>query len=334
MRNLITLLLLLIATTLQAEEVVNVYSARHYDTDDLIYTAFEQQTGIKVQIIEGNSDALLERLKREGKRSPADVFITVDAARLYKAEQQGVFQSVESKLLKQRIPENLRHPDGLWFALTKRARVIFVSKDRVKPGTVTSYEDLAKPEWKGKVLIRSSTNVYNQSLVGSIIHTHGLQQAEAWCAAVVANMARTPQGGDRDQIKAVAAGEGDIAVGNSYYYARMIKGTDEERAAAAKVQIIFPNQDDRGAHVNICGAGVVKTAPNKANAIKFIEFLTSKQSQESFAAGNNEYPVVKGVQSVPTLQTFGEFKADVLNPAVFGKNTLNAVRIMDKAGWR
>lgn len=320
--------------SLTAAEVVNVYSARHYDTDDAIYSEFEKQTGIEVRLIEGKSDALLQRLKREGKRSPADVFITVDAGRLYQAEQQGVFQSVTSKILEERIPSNLRHPDGLWFALTKRARIILRSKDRVKEGEIMSYEDLAKPEWKGRVLIRSSSNIYNQSLVGAIIDAHGETDAEKWCKHLVANMARKPQGGDRDQIKGVAAGEADVAVANSYYYARMLGGTPEEKAAAAKVEVVFPNQKNRGTHVNISGIGVVKTAPNKANSVKFIEFLTSDKVQEVFAAGNNEYPVVKGVAAVSVLESFGDFKEDILNPAIFGKNNQAAIQIMDRAGWR
>ena len=329
----IVIAVLAIPGTLVAQEV-NVYSARHYDTDDTIYQKFTRATGIKVNLIEGNSDALLERLKREGKRSIADVFMTVDAGRLYQAEKLGLFQPTKSKILESRIPANLRHSKGLYFGLTKRARIILRSKDRVKAGEITSYEDLAKPKWKGKVLIRSSTNVYNQSLVGSIIAAHGKEQAAQWCKGVVANMARKPQGGDRDQIKAVAAGEGDIAVANSYYFARMLNGTDEEKAAAAKVEVVFPNQSGRGTHVNISGIGVIKTAPNRKNAIKLIEFLSSDEAQKVFASGNNEYPVVRGVELVPVLKKLGGFKEDVLNPAVFGSNNEKSIRMMDAAGWR
>ena len=324
----------LLCSVAAADGVVNVYSARHYDTDDKIYEKFTDQTGIKVNIIEGNSDALLARLKREGKRSPADVFITVDAGRLFKAEEQGVFQSVSSDVLSKRVPANLRHPKGLWFGLTKRARIILRSKDRVKEGEITSYEELAKPEWKGRVLIRSSSNVYNQSLVGSMIEAHGEEAAQQWCKGVVANMARKPQGGDRDQIKGVAAGLADVAVANSYYYARMLNGTDEEKAAAAKVAVVFPNQKNRGTHVNLSGVGVVAGSKNKANAIKFIEFLTSDAAQEVFAAGNNEYPVVKGVKTVSVLEGFGKFKEDNVNAAMFGRNNPVAIKVMDRAGWR
>ena len=326
--------LLAVVTEGMAAEVVNVYSARHYDTDDRIYSAFEERTGIKVRLIEGKSDALLARLKREGKRSPADVFITVDAGRLFQAERQRVFQPISSKRLMTRVPANLRHPKGLWFGLTKRARIILRSKERVKEGEITSYEDLAKPKWKGRVLIRSSSNVYNQSLVGSMIVAHGVKGAEAWCRGLVANMARKPLGGDRDQIKGVAAGEADVAVANSYYYARMLSGTPAEKAAAAKVAVVFPNQDGRGTHVNLSGVGVCAHAPNKANAIKFVEFLSGELAQKTFAAGNNEYPVVRGVETVPVLRNFGTFKEDAVNAAAFGNNNLTAVRIMDRAGWR
>ena len=243
-------------------------------------------------------------------------------------------QPISSKRLTTRVPANLRHPKGLWFGLTKRARIILRSKERVKEGEITSYEDLAKPKWKGRVLIRSSSNVYNQSLVGSMIVAHGVKGAEAWCRGLVANMARKPQGGDRDQIKGVAAGEADVAVANSYYYARMLSGTPAEKAAAAKVAVVFPNQDGRGTHVNLSGVGVCAHAPNKANAIKFVEFLSGELAQKTFAAGNNEYPVVRGVETVPVLRNFGTFKEDAVNAAAFGNNNLTAVRIMDRAGWR
>lgn len=325
--------LLFVSSSLSAQ-VVNVYSARHYDTDDEIYSKFEKKTGIKVNLIEGGSGAILERLKREGKRSPADVFITVDAGRLYQAEAAGVFQPVKSALLSKLVPANLRHPDGKWFGLTKRARIFLRSRDRVKEGEITSYEDLVKPRWKGKVLIRSSSNIYNQSLVGSLIAVHGEAGAEKWCRGLVANLARVPQGGDRDQIKAVAAGEGDVAVANSYYFARMLNGTDAEKAAAAKVAVVFPNQGNRGAHVNLSGIGVCANSPNKANAVRFIEYLMGTEAQEVFAAGNNEYPVVKGAGTVAALEAFGSFKEDKVNAAVFGKNNAAAIRIMDRAGWR
>ncbi|MDX1382900.1 MAG: Fe(3+) ABC transporter substrate-binding protein [Thermoanaerobaculia bacterium] len=313
---------------------VNVYSARHYDTDDSLYESFTRQTGIEVNLIEGNSDALLARLEREGERSPADVFMTVDAGRLYQAEERGFFAPTRSEVLESRIPASLRHPDGLWFGLTKRARLIFVAKDRVAEGAIGSYEDLADPRWKGKVLIRSSSNVYNQSLVGSMIEAHGEAAAEAWCRGLVANFSRPPQGGDRDQIRAVAAGEGDVAVANSYYYARMLTGSPEDQAAARAVRVVFPNQGDRGTHVNISGIGVLKSAPHPDAAVRFIEYLTSPEAQRIFAAGNNEYPVVEGAELAPVLEQMGDFEEDALNASVFGRNNQAAVRMMDRAGWR
>jgi len=330
----ITLLTLLTTCLVHAEEVVNVYSARHYDTDDTIYDEFTTKTGIKVNLISASSDALIERLQREGKRSPADVFITVDAGRLFQAEQKDIFQPISSPVLSRQIPANLRHPEGLWFGLTKRARIILRSKERTNKGEISNYEDLADPKWKGRVLIRSSSNVYNQSLVGSIIEAQGKSNAETWCKGVVANMARPPQGGDRDQIKGVAAGEGDVAVANSYYFARMLSGTPEEREAASKVEVVFPNQKNRGTHVNLSGVGVVKAAPNKANAIKFIEFLSGDRAQEVFAKGNNEYPVAPSAQTIPVLKDFGAFKEDQVNAAKFGNNNTEAIRMMDRAGWR
>ena len=318
-----------------AEEVVNVYSARHYDTDDALLKRFTEETGIKVNIIEGKSDTLLARIKQEGELSPADVFITVDAGRLRQGEENGIFQPTRSKILEKQVPASLRHPDGLWFGLTKRARIIVVSKDRVPADLMTlDYEDLTDPAWKDRVLIRSSSNIYNQSLVASLIEAHGKSGAEEWCKGMVANMARAPQGGDRDQIRGVAAGEGDAAVVNHYYLARMINGNEADREAASKVRVIFPNQKNRGTHVNISGAGVVKTAPNPENAVKFIEFLASNEAQKNFASGNQEYPVLFGIETTPTLKGFGPYKSDTLNAAKLGANNKEAVRTMDRAGWR
>ena len=316
--------------------VVNVYSARHYDTDDQLYANFEAETGIKVQVIEGDSAALLERLRREGEQSSADLFIAVDAGRLNQAEKEGIFDGVDSAVLNERIPASLRHPDGLWFGLTKRARVIVRAKDRVADGEISSYEDLADPKWKGKVLIRSSSNIYNQSLVGSILAAHGEEATEKWCEGVVANMARKPQGGDRDQVRALAAGEGDVAVVNSYYLGQMVAAADkpEDQEAAAQVAVVFPNQDDRGTHVNISGAGVVRGAPNRDNAIRLLEYLTSESAQKMLADVNKEYPIVASYTPVAELAAFGTFKEDSVNASVFGANGQDALRLMDRCGWR
>ena len=324
------------ATAIGIDQVVNIYSARHYDADAALVESFEQQTGVEVNVIEGDSAALLERLRREGEQSPADLFITVDAGRLHQAELEGIFEPVQSEVLDQHVPEHLRHPDGLWFGLTKRARIIAYATDRVQPDEIGTYEELAEPRWQGRVLIRSSSNIYNQSLMGSILAAHGEAAADAWCAGLVDNLARKPQGGDRDQIRALAAGEGDVAVVNSYYLAQMLAADDkpEDQAAAARVAVVFPNQQDRGTHVNISGAGVVKGAPNRDNAIRFLEFLTSPEAQAILAGGNKEYPVTAGVELAPELEAFGPFEEDRLNASIFGGHNKAALMTMDRCGWR
>ncbi|OLP16077.1 Fe(3+) ABC transporter substrate-binding protein [Leptolyngbya sp. 'hensonii'] len=319
----------------QSDRVLNLYSARHYDTDSALYEGFTQKTGIKVNLIEADAAKLIERIKSESAASPADVLITVDAGNLWRAREAGILQPVRSRLLQTSIPVNLRDPGGYWFGLSRRARVIVYNKEKVKPSDLTTYEALADGKWKGRILIRSSSNVYNQSLTGSILHAHGEQKTEDWAKGLVANFARNPEGNDTAQIKAAAAGVGDIAIANTYYMVRLAKSSKpEEKAIAAKLGVFFPNQRDRGAHVNICGGGVVKTARNPEAALKFLEYLVSREAQQIFASGNNEYPVVKGVALDPVLASFGSFKSDLMDAAVFGKNNAAALKIMDRAGWR
>ncbi|MCE8018342.1 Fe(3+) ABC transporter substrate-binding protein [Halomonas sp. MCCC 1A17488] len=323
-----------LASTAGADEL-NLYSARHYDSDEKLYQAFTEQTGIEVNLLEGDSDQLIERIQREGVASPADVMITVDAGRLWRAEQDGVFQSVESDVLNERLPEAMRHPEGKWFGFSQRVRAIVYNPENVDPSEITSYEDLTDPRWEGEICIRSSNNIYNQSLLASMIEHHGAEGAEEWAQGVVGNMARDPEGGDTDQIKAVAAGECDLAVANHYYYVRLLESEEAaDREVAEKVGILFPNQDDRGTHVNVGGAGVVSTAPNRENAVRFLEFLASDEAQEIFAAGNYEFPVVEGVKMSETLESWGEFKKDDLNVSILGENNPEAVRIFDRVGWR
>jgi iron(III) transport system substrate-binding protein len=296
---------------------------------------FTAQTGIRVNLLEGDSDALLARLQREGRRSPADVLLTVDAGRLHRAQQMGLFQPVDSPVLRQRIPAHLRHPRGLWFGFTRRARILLYAKDQVSPQEIGGYEDLADPRWRGKLLIRSSSNIYNQSLVASLIHARGEQAAFEWCQGVVANMARRPQGGDQDQIRAVAAGVGDVALANHYYYIRLLRSSDPaDRLAASRVGVSFPNQQDRGTHVNISGGGVTASSRNRENAVRLLEFLTSDEVQGLFAAGNYEYPVVQGVELPDVLKSLGDFHDDDVAAEVFGMHNQAAVRLMDRAGWR
>lgn len=317
------------------DKVLNLYSSRHYDTDEALYENFTKQTGIKINRIEAGEDQLLQRMRAEGDKSPADVLITVDAGRLWRAQQNGLLQPLKNATLEKAIPAHLREAEGHWFGFSKRARVFVVNKDKVKSSDLARYEDLADPKWKGKLLIRSSTNVYMQSLTGSMIATLGEQATETWAKAVVANLARAPKGGDTDQLKAVAAGEGDVAVSNTYYLARLINSSkQEDKDVASKLAVIFPNQGDRGTHVNISGAGVAKYSPNKANAIKFLEYLASPEAQNYFAKGNYEYPVVAGVPLHPVIQSWGSFKEDQISAAVFGRNNEDALKLMDRAGWK
>ncbi|MEG5036781.1 Fe(3+) ABC transporter substrate-binding protein [Microcoleus sp. AT3-D2] len=314
---------------------LNLYSARHYDTDNELYQSFTKKTGIKVNLVEADADQLIERIRSEGANSPADVFLTVDGGRLWRAKQAGILQPVSSKVLTSAIPASLRDPQGFWFGLSRRARVIVYNKSKVNPAQLSTYEALTEPRWKGKVLVRSSTNIYNQSLVGAMLAAHGAQKTEAWARGLVANFARPPEGNDTAQIKAVADGVGDIAIVNTYYVARLMKSKDPaDQAIAAKVGVFFPNQRDRGTHVNISGAGVVKTSRNKAAAIKFLEHLVTPEAQQIFARSNYEYPVVSGVAIDPAVASFGTFKSDPLNPDVYGKNNPEALKISDRAGWK
>jgi iron(III) transport system substrate-binding protein len=314
---------------------VNIYNARHYGTDQQLWDAFTKETGIAVNVVEANHDELIQRLVAEGENSPADIFITVDAGRLALAAEKDLFASVKTPILEADVPAHLRHPDGLWYGLAMRARVLVYDKERLNPAELSTYEALADPKFAGKIVVRSSTSVYNLSLMGSIIAADGAEKAEAWATGLVANFARPPEGGDTDQLKAVAAGVGDIAISNTYYLARLLASEKpEERAIGEKLGVFFPNQGDRGTHVNISGAGVLKYAPNKDNAIKLLEFLVSPEAQRYFADISFEYPVNPEVKPHPVLAAFGDFKQDTLNAATFAANSLEASKIMDRAGWK
>jgi iron(III) transport system substrate-binding protein len=324
-----------VASNSQTGGEVNLYSSRHYDTDETIYDNFEQKTGIKVNIIEGKEAELIERLKSEGENSPADIFMTVDVGNLWKAEQEGLLQPISSDVLEAAIPAYLRDSEGRWFALTKRARVIVYNTDKVNPEELSTYEDLADPKWKGRICIRSSSNIYNQSLVAAKIEELGAEQAEAWVKGLVANFAREPEGNDTAQIKAVASGECDVAIANSYYVARLQRSEDSaDQDVAAKIGTFFPNQDTGGAHINISGAGVLVNAPNADNAVKFLEYLTTTEAQKVFADGNNEYPVIESVEANEVVKSLGDFKESELQVDNYGTNNPEAVKIMDRAGWK
>ena len=325
----------LAAAGLAGAAEVNIYSYRQEALIKPQLEAFKKATGISYNLITGSASGLLQRLKSEGANSPADVLFTVDAGRLHTAEEMGLLQPVRSAVLEKSIPAHLRDPQGRWFGLGMRARAVFYHVDRVKPAELSTYEDLASQKWKGRILIRSSNNIYNQSLLASLIHHHGAKKAEEWARGIVANMARKPQGGDTDQLRAVFAGEGDIAISNNYYYARLLASKKEaDRKVTSKVKVFWPNQDGRGTHVNISGAGITKSAKNKANAIKLLEFLVGEDAQKIYAEVGHEFPVRQGVPRGDIVAGMGAFKMDSIPLEVLGRNNAEAVRIFDRVGWR
>ena len=340
MSRVFSLVLVLFAVgtgfTAHASEVVNIYSARKEALIKPLLDRFSRETGIESRLVTANAGPLLDRLRTEGRNTPADVFITVDAGRLHQAREVGVLQSVTSAKLEAAIPEAYREPRGFWFGLSLRARPIMYAPERVDPKALSTYEALADPRWRGRICIRSSSNIYNQSLVASMIAARGEAETLAWLKGFVKNFARNPAGGDRDQIRAAAAGECDVAIANTYYLARMAasKPGSPDREAAEKIAVFWPNQDDRGTHVNVSGAGVTRYAPHRDNAVRLLEFLVSPESQHWYAEVNNEYPVVPGVEWSGVVEKMGKFKADDLNLAVLGENNARAVMLMDEAGWR
>ncbi|GAB4469351.1 MAG: Fe(3+) ABC transporter substrate-binding protein [Burkholderiaceae bacterium] len=325
------------ATDTQAQEkVLNLYSARHYQTDEALYSNFTKQTGIKINRIELGDEQLLQRLKSEGANSPADVVLLVDAARLWRAQIDGLFQPIQSKVLEARIPANLRSNDGTWFGFSTRARVIVYNKATVKPEDVDTYEELADPKNKGRVCTRSGSHPYMLSLIGAMIERLGEAKTEEWARGVVANMARPPRGGDTDQIRAVASGECGAALTNSYYWVRLLRSDDpKDKDVVGKVGFVWPNQATSGTHVNISGGGVARHAPNKDNAIRFLEYLSSPEAQAYFANGNNEWPVVKGAElNNSALAALGRFKQENVPLSSIGKGQIAAQRILDRVGYR
>jgi len=333
----VAIALLFVPITSSAQEkVVNLYSSRHYQTDEALYSDFTQRTGIRINRIEGTEDALIDRLKNEGPNSPADVLITVDVARLWRAQQMNLFQPVKSAALDQRIPANLREPGGHWFGFSKRARVIVYNKRLINPDEVRNYEDLASPQLRGKICTRSLSHVYNLSLMSALVDNLGQDQAQKWAQGLKANLTRDPQGGDTDQIRAVAAGECHVGLSNTYYYVRLLASKKpDDRAAAEQVGVIFPNQNSFGTHVNVSGAGVARHAPNRGNAIRFLEYLVSDEAQSYFANGNNEWPVVPGTRlHNPALASLGGFREDKLNVGALGVNQPLAQKVLNIAGLK
>lgn len=314
---------------------VNVYSHRHYEADEQLFQRFTEETGIRVNVVTASADELITRLENEGTNSPADLLITVDAGRLHRAKEKGLLQPLTSEVLAANIPSALRDPEGYWFGLTKRARIMVYDTSRVRAGELSRYEDLVDPRWRGRVLVRSSGNVYNQSLLASVLAAAGEDGASAWAKGIVTNLARQPSGSDTDQAKAVAAGAGDVAIVNSYYVARLMSSADpEERRIGARLAVVFPNQDGRGTHINVSGAGITRSSKNRENAVKLLEFLSEEAAQRVFSETIFEYPVNPRVEPAALLREWGEFREDTLNLARLGELNAAAVKVFDRVGWK
>lgn len=340
MKKIIAALFLIITScSSKKEEIneVNLYSQRHYSVDEIQYKNFEKLTGIKVNVVKANADELIERLKNEGENSPADLFITVDAGKLFKARESGLLQKLTSEVIEKNVKEELMDPDGYWTPITYRARILVYSKDRVKKSDLSTYEDLINSKWKNKLLARSSSNAYNQALMSSLVANLGSENAAKWSKGVVSNFARDPKGSDRDQVRAIAAGQGDVAIVNSYYLGILLSSDkDQDVAAGNSVEIFFPNQgdNDRGSHINVSAIGLTKNSPNRENAIRLIEYLTSVEAQEVYVNNSYEYPVNAKVEPADVVKNWGGFKVDKLNLNKLGEFREQAIKIFDSTGWK
>lgn len=333
---LIAVILIAVAGCAKKEDkVVNIYTDRHYDTDKALYDKFTKDTGIVVNVVKADSDELIERLSTEGEDTQADLLVTSDVGRLYRAGQKELVQPIDSSIVNSNVPANLRDKQNLWTALTVRARVITYALDRVDPSTLSTYEALTQPDWKGRVLVRSSSNIYNQSLLASFIALNGEDKAKEWANGLVANMARMPEGNDRDQMKAVVAGEGDVAIVNTYYVGKLLNSSDEfEVEVGRKIGVFFPNQETNGTHINISGAALTKYGKNTESAVKLIEFLTGEEAQFDYANANYEYPVNQAVEPSDLLKGFGEFKTQNIDLSLLGEYNDEAVKIFTEVGWK
>ncbi|BES65126.1 Fe(3+) ABC transporter substrate-binding protein [Gottschalkiaceae bacterium SANA] len=319
----------------EASAVVNIYTDRHYDTDQALYDQFTEETGIQVNVVKAGSDELIERLASEGEATEVDLMITSDAGRLVRAQNKNLLQPITSNKVKENVPEQLREKDSNWTALTMRARVIVYARDRISPDDLSTYEALTEPKWKGKLLVRSASNIYNQSLLASLIALNGERQAQEWAEGLVENMARTPEGNDRDQMKALVAGEGDLAIVNTYYVGKMLNSSDPyEVEVAEQIGIFFPNQKTTGTHINISGAGVTRFAKHADAANQLLEFLTGEGAQADYANANYEYPVNPKVAASDLLDSWGEFSRQELSLSVLGENNSTAVKIFNTANWQ
>tara|TARA_Y100000766_G_scaffold46052_2_gene36268 strand:- start:447 stop:1469 length:1023 start_codon:yes stop_codon:yes gene_type:complete len=332
-----TMILASCSTQNEESNEVNLYSQRHYSVDELQYKNFTEKTGIKVNVVKANADELIERLKNEGENSPADLFVTVDAGKLYNARESGVLQKIPSEAINKNIREDILDADSYWAPITYRSRIIVYSNERVSESDLSTYEDLASSKWKNRILVRSSSNAYNQALMSSLVANLGSENTEKWSSAVVSNFARDPKGSDRDQVKAIAAGQGDLAIVNSYYIGLLLASEKEEEINAGNsVSVFFPNQGegDRGSHINISALGLTKNSPNRRNAIKLIEYLTSEEAQKVYVNNSYEYPANSLVQPSEIVRGWGEFKIDKLNLNALGEYRPEAIKIFDKTGWK
>tara|TARA_B100000900_G_scaffold163048_1_gene138414 strand:+ start:144 stop:1133 length:990 start_codon:yes stop_codon:yes gene_type:complete len=324
-------------TTEKKSNEVNLYSQRHYSVDMLQYENFTKLTGIKVNVIKANADELIERLKNEGENSPADLFVSVDAGKLQKGADLGLFQKINNSTIENNVSENLRDVNNYWIPITYRARILVYSNDRVNKDELSTYEDLANEKWKNRILVRSSSNAYNQALMSSLVANLGSDVASKWSEGIINNFARDPKGNDRDQVKAIAAGQGDVAIVNSYYIGLLLSSEkEEEKKAGNSVSVFFPNQgdDDRGSHINISGIGLAKNSPNKENAIKLMEYLTSEEAQNTYVNNSYEYAANPKVKPSKIVQDWGSFKIDKLDLNMLGKYRNEAIQIFDKTGWK
>ena len=332
-RLLVTALAAAVAAPAFAEGELNLYSSRHYDTDERLYSDFTEATGITINRIEGNADELIQRMSAEGANSPADVFLTVDTSRLERAKNAGLFQSIDSGVLEGRVPGYMQDDDNQWFGFSQRARILFYDKNDVAEPPMT-YQDLADPKYAGQVCIRSSSNVYTQTITAALIEHLGVDAVRDWATAVVANFARDPQGGDTDQLRGIVSGECDVAMSNTYYFGRAVRRpVDGLSDSLDMIGWVFPNQNSTGAHMNLSGGGVAAHAPNKENAVKFLEYLASDQAQQYFSAGNDEYPAVPGVGISPSVASLGFFKPDDLDATAIANNIPEAQKLLNEVGW-
>tara|TARA_Y100000590_G_scaffold275853_1_gene309682 strand:- start:372 stop:1397 length:1026 start_codon:yes stop_codon:yes gene_type:complete len=335
--TILSVLFVLYSCNTNESNEINIYSQRHYEVDKKQYENFEKITGIKVNVIKANADELLERLKNEGQNSPADLFVTVDAGKLQKGVEMGLFQKINSDEIYKNVSKELIDKDGYWVPITYRARILVYSNDRVMRSELSTYEDLANEKWKGRILVRSSSNAYNQALMSSLYANLGEEAVEKWSSGLVKNFARDPKGNDRDQVKAIAAGQGDIAIVNSYYIGLLLSSEKQQEVDAGNsVSVFFPNQgeNERGSHINISGFAMTKNAPNKENSIKLLEYLTSVDAQETYVNNSYEYPANPLVKPSEIVQSWGEFRVDKLDLNKLGTYRNEAIKVFDKTGWK